>query len=757
MKLILLTLDQEHHVTLATSGNVPRRIGLFGATGVGVGAIVGGGILALAGVAFATTGPAAMAAFALNGVIALMTALSFSELASKFPESGGTYAFSKKVLPVEAAAAVGWVVWFASIVAAVLYAIGFAYFTTLMISDLWNAARGDAPDWLGSEQVVTGIAVATTVLLTIGLMRRAGGGGHWVNVGKVLVFAVLILGGLWAVAWQPLADTGRAFRPFFTAGFGGLVQAMGYTFIALQGFDLIAAVGGEVREPTKTLPRAMILSLAIALAIYLPLLFVITAVGTPAGTTVEEAALEDPEAIVAIAAQQFLGPIGYWMVIVAAVLSMFSALQANLFAASRIAHAMARDRTLPSRLGALHAEHSTPVMALAVTAILVVLILVVLRDVSAAGAAASLIFLITFALVHGVAILVRQRSARRPPPFRVPLFPVIPTVGGLACVALAVFQGVAVPLAGIITIIWLSVGGVLFWGLLARRARRRDASNTAFDPELVTLRGHAPLVLMPIANPQNATAMMTLADALVPTEIGRVLVQTIAVVPTNWQPDEEPASIEASQAVHREVLRASARLGIRVEMLTTVAPRPMEEIARVARLHRCESVLLGLTDISEEGEGSQLESLLGVLDSDVVVLRSRVGWQLAEAENILIPIAGRGSHESLLALLLGSLLRHKKRQVTFLHVLPTSAGSGELRRARRALVRLAADGARQRCQIEVLQTDDALAAVAARAAASDLTILGVQRHGRRKKLLGNFTRQIAQRTSCPLIVISRRG
>ena len=63
-----------------------------------------------------------MAAFALNGVIALLTALSFAELASKFPESGGTYAFSKKVLPVEAAAAVGWVVWFASIVAAVLYA-----------------------------------------------------------------------------------------------------------------------------------------------------------------------------------------------------------------------------------------------------------------------------------------------------------------------------------------------------------------------------------------------------------------------------------------------------------------------------------------------------------------------------------------------------------------------------------------------------------------------------------------------------------
>jgi amino acid transporter len=73
-----------------------RHLGLVAATGVGVGAIVGGGILALAGVAFATTGPAAILAFGLNGVIALLTALSFAEMSSKFPESGGTYTFARK-------------------------------------------------------------------------------------------------------------------------------------------------------------------------------------------------------------------------------------------------------------------------------------------------------------------------------------------------------------------------------------------------------------------------------------------------------------------------------------------------------------------------------------------------------------------------------------------------------------------------------------------------------------------------------------
>ena len=108
--------------------NGERHLGLFGATSLGVGAIVGGGILALAGIAFATTGPSAIIAFALNGVIAGLTIASFAQLAKRFPESGGTYNYAKKVLPIEVAFVGGWVVWFASIVVGVLYAIGFAVF-----------------------------------------------------------------------------------------------------------------------------------------------------------------------------------------------------------------------------------------------------------------------------------------------------------------------------------------------------------------------------------------------------------------------------------------------------------------------------------------------------------------------------------------------------------------------------------------------------------------------------------------------------
>ncbi len=734
-----------------------KSMGLLGATGVGVGAIVGGGILALAGAAFAATGPSAILAFGLNGAIAFLTVLSFSEMASKFPESGGTYTFSRKVLSVEAAFTVGWVVWFASVVAAVLYALGFAHFSLVMVRDLGLAAGWSVPPWITDGRLVPVVAVSTTIVLTLGLMLTSAGGGPWINIAKIAVFGVLVLGGFWAMSRQSAGDTQAALRPFLSSGFSGLFQAMGYSFIALQGFDLIAAVGGEVKDARKTVPRAMILSLAIALAIYLPLLLVITAVGVPSGDTISEVAKQNPEDVVAVAARNFLGPAGYWLVITAAVLSMFTALQANLYAASRIALAMSKDHTLPSMLSKLSVKRGVPTIAIAATSVLVCALLLVLPDVAAAGAAASLIFLMTFAIAHGLAMLVRVRSSRRPPPFRSPAFPLVPVVGGCSCVALAVFQGVAVPMAGTIAVVWISIGGILFLSLFARRARLQDVSAIAADPELLTLRGHSPLVLVPIANPQNAQALIALAAVLVPSEVGRVLIQSVVVAPENWRPDQDPSPIANSPIVLRDLLAASARVGIRIEALATVATDPMEEIARVAHLHRCDSVLLGLSEISEGENRASLEDLLSRLDTDAVVLRAPGRWQLSEAKNILVPVAGRGGHDHLLTRLLGSLSREQKRRVTFVRTVPTSTSTKEYRSAQRDLKKLARDNLPGQCETMVIRSDDPVTVVAEMSEHCGLMILGIRRIGPHEKVFGSFTLELAERISCPIVVLSRQG
>lgn len=724
---------------------------------MGVGAIVGGGILALAGPAFAIAGPSAMLAFALNGVISILTALSFAEVSSKFPQSGGTYAFAKKVLSIEAAFTVGWVVWFASIAAAVLYALGCGEFGRVAVAGIWRSWTGVLPVWLAGPQAGLWLALLMTAFYTVGLTCRPAGGGQWANIGKLTAFAILIALGPWAVRGRSGGEIVAGMQPFFAGGAGGFFAAMGLTFVALQGFDLIAAVAGEVRDPARTVPRAMFCSLGISLTVYLPFLLVMAVATLQPGQSLAAASAENVETFAAVAAQNYLGPFGYWLVIVAGFLSMASALQANLFAASRVAMAMATDRTLPPALARVNPRSRTPLAAVLVTASLVAAILMVIPDVTSAGAASSLIFLLTFAVAHWIAILVRQRSGQRVPPFRSPCYPAVPVVGGAACLALAVYQGLASPAAGALAALWLCLGGLLFLVLFAQRARVADASGAALDPELIKLRGRNPLVLVPIANPENVRALADVAKALAPPEVGRVLMLSVVVAPPDWRPRHDPQPLDAAQAALREAIAANVESGIIPEALATVAGQPWAEIARVAREHRCESLLLGLSRLTEATSGLPLETLLNRTDCDIVVLRAAPGWQLSQVHRILVPWGGRGGHDRLLARLLGSLARSVQPDVAFLKVLPVETAAKERQLDEQILRRTAHLLCPGGCQVEVVCDPDPISVVADRAARSDLVIMGVQRVSRRRKLFGQFALQVAHRTTQPLLLVSRRG
>ena len=734
-----------------------RSLGIFGATGVGVGAIVGGGILALAGVAFSTTGPSTILAFALNGVIAFITALSYAEMSTTFPESGGTYTFAKKVLTVEAAFAVGWVVWFASIVAAVMYALGLASFGAITINTFVHIIGGTESSYVLSQGMVKYLALIVTVFFALRLIHGHGSGGNWVNIVKVGVFGILILSGFVMFLKKPHIDEFIHWNLFFPNGATGLFQAMGYTFIALQGFDLIAAVAGEIRNPTHVIPRAMLLSLALALAIYIPFLFIISTVGVPANDSILSMSIKEPETVVATAVQNYLGRPGYWFVIVAAILSMASALYTNLLAASRVTSAMARDRTLPHLIGKMHPRYGTPNTAILITALAVVIIIILITDFSVAGAASSLIFLITFALVHGMNILVHLRSGTEKPSFKVPFFPIFPIVGIISCVALALFQGFSVPSAGLLASIWLAIGVVLFFFIFERRARSFDASLEGLDPQLARLRGQNPLVLVPIANPANAEAMITVANALAPPYVGRVLLLNI-VNPSNFKAFDAhpPQSIDA-QPVLSKALSASISTGLYPEALTTIAQSPWTEITRVSNVHRCQSILLGLSTINEKKIDTRLENLINSIDSDVVLLRAPRDWRVSEVRRILVPVGGRGDHDELRARLLGSLCRISPRQITFLKVIPEQISDDTYKKVHQQLSYLAQDEASGQSQVKLILSDDVENEILRYGQQVDMIILGLHHSGRNKRMFGKLTLRIVNETSCVNILISQKN
>ena len=732
-----------------------RTIGLGGATIIGLGAIVGGGILALAGTAFGVTGPSALLAFLLNGVIALLTAVAYAEMSSAFPENGGSYAFTKKVLSVQAAFAVGWILLFASIAAGVLYALGFAAYATEAAAAIWQMTGERPPDWLRGRALMVAAAVAVVGFYTLVLTRRQGGTGKAETIGKLIVFGIIIVIGGWRLILDPGDAIEGKLTPFFSAGPVGLVSAMGYTFIALQGFDIIAAVAGEVRDPKRTLPRAMIGSVGIALVVYLPLLFIIMTVGVPRNETVTELALQRPETMVADAVANFFGPAGFWLVMVAALLSMASALFANLLAASRIALAMASDRTLPRVFAKTNARTGIPVRAVLACALLMTLILFVVPDVGAAGAAAGLIFLISFALTHFTNIMARRRMGAEFKGFTAPWFPVLQTVGAATCCALAVFQSLAIPAAGSVAAVWLLGGFVLYFFRFAERAGVVDARSEALDPDLVRLRGRDPLVLVPLASPARARTMVELAGVLAPPRTGRIVLLSVLNAGADWGTGEPPTTLTASQDVMRTALVEAARRRLHVSSVTTMSDDTWAEIVRVATAYRAETLLLGLSDLSTDAVRLPLEHVIDETEADVVVLGSPPGWTLESAKRILVPVAGAGTHDRLRARLVGGLCRSRSPQMVFMRVVPADTPEKEQRRLERQLRDHADEEAPGHATALIVASDDFLAAVAEQAAESDLVILGTQRGGRRRAI-GPVALRVARATSGGVILISHR-
>lgn len=731
-----------------------RTLGFFGATGIGIGAMIGGGILALAGVAFSVSGPSAILAFLINGLIAFITALSFAEMATAHPQNGGTYTYAKKALNVQVAFGIGWVVWFASIVAAVLYALGFAAFAAFALEQLPFLGSGIST-LSDSRSVILLLAISSLCFYTWKLTRQNVGGGMVANIGKLTLFAVLIAGGLAVMVQTPVQHLKEGVSPFFAEGFSGLIAAMGYTFIALQGFDLIASAAGEVKSPEKTIPKAMVTTLVVGLAIYIPLLFVVTTVGLQPGQSIVDVSSAYPETVIAIAAQNYLGAFGFWFVIIAGIFSMLSALQANIFAASRVALSMANDRTLIHHLSVIDAKSGTPVNAILATSGIVLLLILVLPSVAAAGAASSLIFLITFALGHLIMILMRKRGFSSAKTFRVPFYPALPLIGMAACIGLALFQAVTVPAAGVISLVWLLIGAALFISFLLQQAKAIDASEEALNPDITRLRGLSPLVLLPIVNPANAESMVFVANSLAPPVVGRVMLLSI-VIPSDDGDDLSKRLTINRDAIHH-ALSASFASNLRPDALTTIADEPWEEIARVIKVHQCRSVLLGLSNFNELQTSQNLEKLVKQVTCDVVVFRQPYsGWKIESAHKVLIPVTGFGSHDTLRARVAASLWRTYQPEFTFLHIMKKGISDQVVQRRKDALTRFSSRIIPGKSNVVLIRSDNVTDELIRQTREHDLVIMGLGKPGPSAKAFGTIPLKMAEETETALIFISNK-
>jgi amino acid transporter len=257
------------------------------------------------------------------------------------------------------------------------------------------------------------------------------------------------------------------FQPLFTNGPTAVLPAMGLTFIAFEGYDLITTVTEEVENPRENIPKAIFVSLAATVVVYLAVVAV--AIGTLGAGGLAEAG----EAGIAAAATSFMPtglPVirnGGALIVFGAVFSTLTALNAVVIASSRVAFSMGREDQLLPSFGQLHYRYGTPFVAIVASA--VVMLGSVVLPTQSAGNMSSLFFLLSFVVVNVAVIRLRRERPEMARPYEMPFYPAPPVIG---IVLNLVLTGVLVvflvrtdPLALGLSAGWLLLGGVAYLGL----------------------------------------------------------------------------------------------------------------------------------------------------------------------------------------------------------------------------------------------------------------------------------------------------
>lgn len=722
----------------------PTKLNLISATLIGVGAIVGGGIFVLGGVAIREAGSFAALAFLLNGILVALTIKSTAYISKLFPESGGAYIYAKRILSVKAAFVVGWLLWFAHIVAALLYALGFAVYlrtTFLEFSFLHN---------LASFSLFNSVAAALAIsFFTAFSLYRMRSDGKLLNPLKVILFAALLVAALYF--GSATGSELSAVPDPFQLQISGLLAAMGFTFIALQGFELIAASSGDIERAEVTVPKAMYLALVISLVLYIPLLLLAVHYGIPAGENPSTWCAKNVDTCLVDAFQNIIGRAGYWLIIVIAMVGMLSALHANIIAAARTSYVMAVDRTLPATFAYLSERFKTPEASLLFNLTLLIVLTITVPDASKAGSAASLAFLVCFACTHLLCFLAVRRAPSGEDNKQRTISTITALLGFIACIALSSFQMYTDPLGAKLLLSWILFGGILFYRFLSRRAEVLDAFLQANTPELFTYRGESPNLLVPITSPSQIHARIQVAATFSPPGHGQLLVLSVASGDSSKSISEK---LELASNVVTQSLEEAHRQGFRhVSGVVSIENDIWQGIQKAAKTHSCRTILFGFGGENSVLTPSQIERILRDTPMEIIIMHSKENWDLDKVERILVPVSEAGLHDIFRAKTLGRFLAARKHEVTFLRVVSEQVSPSSLLRLKSALANRINEQTRGRANVEVIPAQDVVEAIVENITPQTLTILGLSNDRSSPRLLSSFANEVVTRSSGATIFI----
>lgn len=383
-----------------------RHLGLFQTTMYGVGLILGAGVYALIGDAAGEAGNAVWASFALAAVASVFTGLSYAELSSMYPKAAAEYSYVKNAFKSNFAAfIVGWLTLFVAIVSASAIALGFGgYFSSLF-----------------------GLPIVICAMLAIVVLTVVNFVGIRESSSMNVIFTVIEVAGLGLVIWLGFAVFGASETDYLDAphGTAGILSAFTLVFFAYIGFENIANIAEEIRNPKKVLPRAIILSISITAIIY-----ILVAVSAVRILTWEE--LDASIAPLADVVMRALGSQAHMAMSAIALFATTNTVLIMLVSGSRILYGIAGDGSLPRMFSRIHQKRKTPWLAVFAVGALSVLFTLA-GDLSTVANISVFGIIMVFILVNVSLIWLRYREPDAERQFKVPLsvrgFPIIPALG----------------------------------------------------------------------------------------------------------------------------------------------------------------------------------------------------------------------------------------------------------------------------------------------------------------------------------------
>ncbi|MDR5674315.1 APC family permease [Halalkaliarchaeum sp. AArc-GB] len=412
-----------------------RTIGLAGGLAIGIGTMIGAGIFVFPGLAAGNAGPAAALSFAIGGVIALLVALPASELATAMPRSGGGYYFVSRSMGTAYGAIVGLGLWLGLVFASAFYLVGLGHYAAAVFAEVGIGLPVSPVIPLGLL-----FAVALTALSIGGTENTAKIQNAVVGILLVILTVFLSYGALDAVGVFGRESVPEA---FFPRGYLPVLTTAALVFTSYLGFAQVATVAGDIKQPSRNLPLAMVGSVIVVTVFYVATIFVATS-----AFGAEQLAGFGETAMVEVA-REFVGLPGAVAILFAGLLATFSSANASILSASRTVYALSRDALLPRKASEINLKYGTPHVAL-LAAGGPILLLTATGQVEVLAEVASFLHLIMYGLICVAVIVLRRRSPSwYEPSYRMPGFPVLPGVGAVASFGLIVFMQPASIVIGI--------------------------------------------------------------------------------------------------------------------------------------------------------------------------------------------------------------------------------------------------------------------------------------------------------------------